>query len=79
LCFSRSRARTNLFWGNQTDTENFEPVPDVVRADPQLTNLAAGEFTPGDPALLKGHGLRDPTPMKALWGKWIALRENARE
>ena len=70
---------TNLFWGNQKDTEGFERMPEVVRADPQLTNLAGGEFIPRDPALLKRHGLRDPTPMKALWVKWTALRENARE
>ncbi len=70
---------TDLFWANRTDTENFDPVPEMVRLNPRLKDPAVGEFTPSDPAMLKGHGLRDPTPMKALWGKWTALRENARE
>lgn len=64
----------NLAWGNPSDCENFDPVPELVRVDPALKDPANGDFRPTDPATVKGHGLSDPAPFKDLWGRWKALQ-----
>ena len=75
---NRNVVQENLHWGNKTDAENFEPTPAFVRSDPQLKDIANGDFAPADANLHKGHGLQDATVMKALWVKWTALLRNTR-
>ena len=75
---NRNSVGENLHWGNKTDAENFEPTPAFVQGDPQLKDIANGDFAPIDPNLLKGHGLEDASVMKALWLKWAALLRGSR-
>jgi hypothetical protein len=75
---NRNSVQANLHWGNKTDAENFEPTPVFVHGDPQLKDVANGDFAPTDPNLLKGHGLQDASVMKTLWAKWTTLSRSSR-
>jgi hypothetical protein len=75
---NRNSVQENLHWDNKTDAENFEPMPSLVRDDPQLKDAANGDFAPTDPNLLKGYGLQDASVMKGLWAKWTALSASSR-
>jgi len=75
---NRNSVQENLHWGNKTDAENFEPMPAFLRSNPQLKDVANGDFAPTDPNLLKGHGLQDTSVMRALWAKWTALLRSSR-
>ena len=74
----RNSVQENLHWGNKSDAENFELMPAFLHSDPQLKDVANGDFAPTDPNLLKGHGLQDASVMWALGVEWTALLRSSR-
>jgi hypothetical protein len=64
----KSKFGKNVFWKNQTDTENCE-CPDMIELEPDFIEPGNGNFTLADPAF-EGMGLSDPKVIFDLWQKY---------
>lgn len=64
----KSQLTKNVFWENQTDTENCEGG-DMVNQEPDFIEPANGNFTLTDP-VFEGMGLKDPKAIFDLWQKY---------
>ena len=64
----KSKFGKNVFWKNQTDTENCE-CPDMIELEPDFIEPGNGNFTLADPEFEK-MGLSDPKVIFDLWQKY---------
>ncbi len=64
----RSKFGKNVFWKNQTNTENCES-PDMIEQEPGFIEPGNGNFKLADPAF-EGMGLKDPKVIFDLWQKY---------
>ena len=62
----KSKFGKNLFWKNQTNTENCE-CPDAVESEPGFIDAANGNFKITE---FEGMGLKDPEAIYYLWQKY---------
>ena len=64
----QSKFDENIFWKNQTNTENCE-CPDAIEQEPDFVESGNGNFTLAD-AEFEGMGLKDPKVIFDLWQKY---------
>lgn len=67
---------SNCFWNNETDVEDIELPKSSMQQDPQLADVANGQFTVANAdAKKKRQGLTSAEPLEGLWVKWTQLQE----